>query len=170
MNTDSCISIPLCYRSLLLSHSLSLSGLKLWILVFIFCAAVGAQASFLISPQRTRFKMLWFLHCEQFGLQDWPCQIINTNASAGPEHVAAFWSTGRRGGCMAWTSPDHSQARRQWLNVETVRGRRADTLETLTRRGTHFVCIQEHRWSCASVRKTMGKDVVHTFFWVGNSD
>ena len=49
----------------------------------------------------------------------------------------------------------------QTVNVDTTRGRSDKTVETIPRRDIVVCCIQEHR--------SLGKDSVYKFLWVGNS-
>ena len=54
-------------------------------------------------------------------------------------------------------------------NIDTMRGRSSEIVETITRRNIDLCCLQEVRWRGASARHITGKDSRYKFFWVGNN-
>ena len=54
------------------------------------------------------------------------------------------------------------------LNVGTMKGRSAEVVETISRRGFDLCCLQETRWRGGSARVIVGKDSKYKFFWLGN--
>ena len=54
------------------------------------------------------------------------------------------------------------------LNVNTLRGRVWEVVETLSRRKVDVCCIQETRYRGGSCRTIKGKDTRYKFYWSGN--
>ena len=54
------------------------------------------------------------------------------------------------------------------LNVNTLRGRVCEVVETLSRRKVDVCCIQETRYSGGSCRTIKDKDTRYKLYWSGN--
>ena len=54
------------------------------------------------------------------------------------------------------------------LNVNTLRGRVCEVVETLSRRKVDVYCIQETRYRGGSYRIIKGKDTRYKLYWSGN--
>ena len=54
------------------------------------------------------------------------------------------------------------------LNVNTLRGRVSEVVETLSRRKVDVCCIQETRYRGGSCRTIKGKDTRYKLYWSGN--
>ena len=54
------------------------------------------------------------------------------------------------------------------LNVNTLRGRVCEVVETLSRRGVDVCCIQETRYRGGNCRTIKGKDTKYKLYWSGN--
>ena len=54
------------------------------------------------------------------------------------------------------------------LNVNTLRGRVCEVVETLSRRKVDVCCIQETRYRGGSCRTIKGKDTRYKLYWSGN--
>ena len=54
------------------------------------------------------------------------------------------------------------------LNVNTLRGRVCEVVETLSRRKVDVCCIQEARYCGGSCRTIKGKDTRYKLYWSGN--
>ena len=54
------------------------------------------------------------------------------------------------------------------LNVNTLRGRVCEVVETLSRRKVDVCCIQEIRYHGGSCRTIKGKDTRYKLYWSGN--
>ena len=54
------------------------------------------------------------------------------------------------------------------LNVNTLRGRVCEVVETLSRRKVDVCCIQETRYRGGSCRTIKGKDTWYKLYWSGN--
>ena len=54
------------------------------------------------------------------------------------------------------------------LNVNTLRGRVCEVVETLSRREVDVCCIQETRYRRGSCRIIKGKDTMYKLYWSGN--
>ena len=54
------------------------------------------------------------------------------------------------------------------LNVNTLRGRVCEVVETLSRRKVDVFCIQETRYRGGSCRTIKGKDTRYKLYWSGN--
>ena len=55
------------------------------------------------------------------------------------------------------------------LNVNTLKGRVCEVVETLSRRKADLCCVQESRYLGGHCRIIMGKDSRYKLFWSGNS-
>ena len=55
------------------------------------------------------------------------------------------------------------------LNVNTLRGRVCEVVETLSRRKVDVCCIQETRYHGGSCRTIKGKDTRYKLYWSGNN-
>ena len=54
------------------------------------------------------------------------------------------------------------------LNVNTLRGRVSEVVETLSRRKVDLCCIQETRYRGGNCRTIKGKDTRYKLYWSGN--
>ena len=103
---------------------------------------------------------------------------IDSELGSANRHQSSVGNISSLASCQVWEAGsghcgESSKHLRKFrvgtLNVNTLRGRVCEAVETLSRRKVDVCCIQETRYRGGSCRTIKGKDTRYKLYWSGNN-
>ena len=99
---------------------------------------------------------------------------IGSELGGANRHQSSVGNVSGLTSCQVWEAgsghcdESSKHLRVRTFNVNTLRGRVCEVVETLSRRKVDVCCIQETRYSGGSCRTIKGKDTKYKLYWSGN--